>query len=398
MEYLNTLIKTVKQSETLAVKAKAAELKAQGKSVVDLSTGEPDFDTPDFIKEAAYKALREGKTKYTAVAGIPELRQAVAAKFQRENQIAATPETVIVTNGGKQAIHEAFEVCLNPGDEVIVPAPYWVSYPPMIELAGGKPVIVKTRGEDGYKLSPADLEKALTPRTRMVIINSPSNPTGGAYTKEELKDLSTLLKSRDILIMSDEVYEKIVYGDFKFHSFAQAVPELADRTITINAFSKTFSMTGWRIGYATGPKEIISAMGKFQGQTTSNISSFSQYAAIAALQGSQDFLKGVVAQYGARMRRAIEGLGTDSGLSVPVMPEGAFYLFIRIEDLVKRSKGKLSGSVETATRLIEQQGVAVVPGDAFGDDGAIRISVAAADDQVEEGIRRIVAFAKGMIA
>ena len=390
MGNINTLAKGLKPSETLAIKARAMELKAQGKSIVDLCAGEPDIDTPEHIKEAARKALKDGKTKYTNVAGIPELREALSVKLQQENGIIAKPAEIVVTNGGKQALFNLFQVILEPGDEVVVIAPYWVSYPPMVELARGKAVIVHTTPAQGYKVSPNALAASLTSRTRCVIINSPSNPTGAAYSKEELAQLGQVLEKSQALICSDEVYEKEVYGGFTFCSFAKACPQLAARTVTVNAFSKSYSMTGWRVGYAAGPKDIIAAMGNYQSQVTSNVNSIAQYAALAALSGSHDFVAPMVESFNRRISLACDLLSKTPGLSVPNRPEGAFYLFVRIDGLRESLKKRgIQGSTDFTNLLLEDAGVAAVPGEAFGDDNAFRISVAAADKVIEEGVSRL---------
>jgi aspartate aminotransferase len=388
MTYLNKKIINLPASATLAVKTRATELRAQGVNIIDLSAGEPDIDTPEHIKEAAIRALHDGKTKYTPVPGTLACREAIAKKLTEDNGIATSAAAVVVTNGGKQALSALFDSCLESGDEVIVPAPYWVSYVPMVELAGGTAVVVQTEASRGYKLSPEALKSVITPRTKMFIMNSPSNPTGAAYTAAEMKELAAVLLDTNILIVSDEVYEKITYGDFRFTSFAAAVPDLADRTVTINALSKTYSMTGWRVGYATGPETIIKAMGKLQGQTTSNVCSIAQEAAIAALQGSHDFLVPLVESYARRTHMAVEAINAIEGLAVPVMPEGAFYLFVRIEDYLDKNSAGIKSSVELAAKLLES-GVAVVPGEAFGDPGAFRISVSLADDVLRQGIERI---------
>lgn len=388
MEYVTTLLRSIKPSATLAVKAKATELKAQGRSIVDLSAGEPDVDTPQHIKDAAIAALKAGKTKYTAVPGIPELRTAIAQKFTEENGIKTDPDDVVITNGGKQALYECFQAVIEPGDEVVIPAPYWVSYPPMVTLCGGNPVIVETTPESGYRLTPETLSAAISPKTKIVVLNSPSNPTGAAYTEADFVALGKVLATSSALVVSDEVYEKLVYDGFQFVSFAKAVPDLLDRTVTVGACSKTYSMTGWRVGYATGPKSIIKAMGKLQSQTTSNVCSIAQHAAIAAINGPHDFLNELITAYRRRFDIAIEMIEKIPGLRVAGIPQGAFYLFVRIDDLVNGST-KLTGSVDVSTFLLEEAGVAVVPGAAFGDDRAIRISVSLADETIIDGLTRI---------
>ncbi|MCO6432156.1 MAG: pyridoxal phosphate-dependent aminotransferase [Deltaproteobacteria bacterium] len=389
--YLNSRIQRVKPSETLAVKTRAMELKAQGRSIVDMAAGEPDIDTPEHIKEAAVKALRDGKTKYTAVNGIPELREAIAAKLRDENGLEADASTVIVTNGGKQAIYSFFDVVLEPGDEVVIPSPYWVSYPVMAEMCGGRSVIVKPRAGAGLKITPEDLRASLSPRSKCFVINSPSNPTGVAYTASELKEFAAVLKDfPNCLIISDEVYEKLIFTDVEFVSFAKAAPELANRTVTVNAFSKTYSMTGWRVGYASGPKEIIGAMGRHQSQTTSNICSIAQYAALAALQGPQDFIREMLSNFTRRFEIGYKVLESVRGVELLARPDGAFYLFIGIAPFLNGAgKGKIKGSAEFANFLLEQSGVAVVPGEAFGDDHAFRVSVSSSDDNVRAGFERL---------
>ena len=297
---------------------------------------------------------------------------------------------MIVTNGGKQALQAAFEVTLEPGDEVVVPAPYWVSYVPMVEIPGGKAVIVHARPENGFKLTPAELEAALTPRTKAVIINSPSNPTGAAYSGAELAALGAVLSKSNALIVSDEIYEKVTYGDFKFVSSAQAMPQLKDRIITVNGFSKSYSMTGWRVGYATGPKDVISAMGRLQSQSTSNVCSIAQYAALAGLSGPQDHITQMVKSFSRRIDAALSTIEQTPGLRIAGKPQGAFYLFIRFADLARQVRSEsLKSSGAFVSYLLESAGVAAVPGEAFGDDQAFRISVAASDENVSEGLAKI---------
>jgi len=392
---LNTRITKIKPSATLAVKAAANARKAAEKDVFDLSTGEPDFDTPESVKEAAFKAIRSGKTKYTEVGGIPELRSALAEKLTNENGIPTAVDSVIVTNGGKQAIYEAFDVTLEPGDEVIVPAPFWVSYPPMVEMCSGVPVIVNCSEESDYKITPEQLRAALTPKTRMVILNSPSNPTGMAYTEQEFQALGEVLKGSEALIMSDEVYEKVLFSGSRLISFAKAVPELAARTITINAFSKSYSMTGWRVGFATGPKEIIQAMIKHQSQTTSNVKTAGQYAGVAALKEPAEFFTKMAEAFERRVLMAMDIIATSPYLSVRKRPDGAFYLFVRIDKVIQA--GTISGSTQFAGRLMEETGVAAVPGVEFGDDGAIRLAVATSEQIIQEACQRLCQFTAGLM-
>lgn len=389
MENINSLIRNVKPSATLAIKNRANELKAEGKKIIDLSTGEPDIDTPQFIKDAAIKAMNDGKTKYTAVQGIMELRQAVADKFSKDNGIPTQASDVIITNGGKQALHEVFQVCLEPEDEVIVPAPYWVSYPSEITIAGGVAKIIKTEAKDGYKVTPEQLEKALTPKTKIFVFNSPSNPTGAGYTLEEQQALGKVLAKHNCLIISDEVYEKIVFDGFKFVSFAKACPDLQSRTVTVNAFSKTYSMTGWRVGYVTGPRDIMAAVSRYQSHTTSNVCSIAQYAALAALSGNIDFLDKLIQDYESRLSSAMEIIQDIKHLKVYRKPEGAFYLFVSIEESLKKVRPDLDDSVKFSTYLLEDAGVAVVPGQAFGDDTAFRISVSSSIENIKAGLLKI---------
>lgn len=392
MDFTNIRIGQIKPSETLAVKAKAADLKKLGRSIIDLSAGEPSMDTPQFIKEAACRALEEGHTKYTNVAGILELREAIAEKLRKENSIKADAESVIVANGGKQAIYSFFDVILDEGDEVIIPAPYWVSYPPAVELCRGKPVILHARPENGLKITPAELKARMNERTKCVIINSPSNPCGVTYDAAELRELGKVIAEYPrCLVMSDEIYEKIVFGGFKFTSFAAATPEIADRVFTVNGFSKSYSMTGWRLGYAHGPLEIIKAMGRHQSQTTSNVCSFAQYGALAAITGSNDFVKGMAATYEIRMAEAISKLIKVDGLKVECEPKGAFYIFLNFKNFLEKNPNfNITGSAQFAEYLLDKVGVACVPGEAFGDNFAVRLSVTASEQQLNDGIERIV--------
>jgi len=391
MGYVNARARRLQPSETLAVKAKAAELKAAGRTIFDLSAGEPDIDTPDHIKAAAVEALRLGKTKYGNVSGNPELREAIAHKVTTENGLPTKPAEVIVTNGGKQALYALFQVTLEPGDEVIVPAPYWVSYPPMIELAGGRAVVVQTSAASRYKLTPDQLRAQLSPRTRWVVVNSPSNPTGFGYTRSELRALGDALRGTEVGVISDEVYEKLCFNHFEFASFGAVCAEMIDRVVTVNAFSKTYSMTGWRVGYAVGPKEIIEAMGRHQSQTTSNVNTIAQAAAFAALRGSHDFIRPMVDSFQRRMRLASEIVATEPLLTLAGEPDGAFYLFISAENFLRTPGGsRLGGSAALAGALLDTGGVAVVPGQAFGNDRAFRLSISSSEENVLSGVRALV--------
>jgi aspartate aminotransferase len=382
----------VKPSPTMAVTQKAAELKAAGRDVIGLGAGEPDFDTPDHVKEAAYKAIREGKTKYTAVDGTPELKKAIQAKFKRENGLDYALDQISVGNGGKQVLYNALLATVNPGDEVIIPAPYWVSYPDMVALAEGTPVVIPCDQKQNFKLKPDALEKAITPKTKWIILNSPSNPTGAAYTKAEMKALTdVLLRHPHVYILSDDIYEHLVYDGFEFATPAQVEPKLYDRTLTVNGVSKAYSMTGWRIGYAGGPKEIIKAMGSLQGHSTTNASSISQAAAVEALNGPQEFLKGWVEAFSQRRDLVVSMLNQADGLSCP-RPEGAFYVYPNCQGLMgkKTPKGDVIQNDEDFVKyLLEEEGVAVVHGSAFGLSPHFRISYATAPKILEDACMRI---------
>ena len=385
----------VKPSATMATDQKARELKAQGRDVISLGAGEPDFDTPDNIKEAAIRAIREGKTKYTTVDGIPELKEAIAAKFARENGLSYKPSQVNVSPGGKPVIFNAMMATLNPGDEVIVPAPYWVSYPDMVLLAGGTPVFAPTTAASGFKLKPAELEAAITPRTRWLILNSPSNPSGAAYTMEELKGLAeVLLRHPQVWILTDDMYEHLMFDDMKFWTIAQVEPALYERTLTMNGVSKAYAMTGWRIGYAAGPEPLIKLMAKVMSQSTSNPCSVSQYAAVEALNGTQDFIKPNAALFQKRRDLVVSMLNQASGLACPT-PEGAFYVYPSCEKLIGRTapSGRVIGSdKDFANELLESEGVAVVFGEAFGLSPFFRISYATSEKVLEDACGRIQRF------
>ncbi|MFI4973026.1 MAG: pyridoxal phosphate-dependent aminotransferase [Caulobacterales bacterium] len=385
----------VKPSATLAADAKARELKAAGKDVISLAAGEPDFDTPDNIKEAAIKAIRAGKTKYTNVDGIDELKDAVCAKFQRENGLTYKRAQVNVSPGGKPVIYNAMVASLNPGDEVIIPAPYWVSYPDMVLLAGGEPRFVPTTAEHGFKVLPADLEAAITPRTRWIILNSPSNPSGAAYTRAELRAVAdVLMRHPQVWVLTDDMYEHLVFGDFEFFTIAQVEPGLYERTLTMNGVSKAYAMTGWRIGYAAGPEPLINAMRKVMSQTTSNPSSISQWAAVEALNGPQHFIKPNAKLFEERRDLVVSMLNQAAGMHCPT-PEGAFYVYPSVARLIgKRSPaGKTIASDEDfAVELLETEGVAVVFGAAFGLSPFFRISYATSNAALEEACTRIQRF------
>ncbi len=382
----------VKPSPTLAVTAKAAELKASGKDVIGLGAGEPDFDTPDHIKEAAIEAIRRGDTKYTAVAGTPALKKAICDKFKRENGLDYAANQIVAGVGAKQVIFNALLATLSAGDEVIIPAPYWVSYPDMVLFAEGKPVIISCGEERGFKLSPQDLEKAITPKTRWLILNSPSNPTGAAYTKAELQALAeVLMKHPQVWIMADDIYEHLAYDNFQFFTIAQVEPKLYTRTLTVNGLSKAYAMTGWRLGYAGGPKELISAISDIQSHSTSNPCSITQAAGVVALNGPQEFLQTWKASFAARRNLVAKALNDISGLTCKV-PEGAFYVFPSMKGLVgkKTPQGKI---IETdkdfCDYLLEHALVAAVFGKAFGMEGYFRISYATSEKVLVEAMSRI---------
>jgi aspartate aminotransferase len=395
MGFLADSLSRIKPSATIAVTNKARELKAAGRDVIGLGAGEPDFDTPENIKEAAIKAIRDGMTKYTAVDGIPELKQAIAAKFKRENNLTYKPSQVSVGVGGKQVLYNALMATLNPGDEVIVPAPYWVSYPDMVMLAGGTPVFVDTTIATNFKMTAAALEAAITPKTKWLIFNSPSNPSGAAYSFAELKALTdVLVKHPHVWIMTDDMYEHLVYDDFKFATPAEVEPSLYDRTLTVNGVSKAYCMTGWRIGYGAGPEQLIKAMATLQSQSTSNPTSIAQYAAVEALNGPQDFIPKNNAVFKERRDLIVSMLNQANGISCPT-PEGAFYVYPSCAGTIGKTapSGKLIASDEDfVTELLDAEGVAVVQGSAFGLAPHFRISYATATSALEEAGRRIQRF------
>ena len=395
MNLLSATLSRVKPSPTIAVSTKANEMKAAGEDVIGLGAGEPDFDTPENIKAAAVQAIKDGKTKYTAPDGIPELKQAICAKFKRENGLEYTPSQVSVGTGGKQILYNALMATLNPGDEVVIPAPYWVSYPDMVLLAGGEPVIAEASIQTGYKLTADQLEAAITPKTKWFIFNSPSNPTGAGYSREELKELTeVLLRHPHVWVMTDDMYEHLAYDDFEFCTPAQVEPQLYDRTLTCNGVSKAYAMTGWRIGYAAGPEKLIAAMRKIQSQSTSNPCSISQWAAVEALNGTQDFLATNNEVFTRRRDLVVEMLNQAEGIVCPT-PEGAFYVYPSIADLIGKStpRGTVIENDEVfATALLEETGVAVVFGAAFGLSPNFRVSYATSDEALKEACTRIQKF------
>ena len=395
MAFLADALSRVKPSATIAVSQKARELKAKGRDVIGLGAGEPDFDTPNHIKAASIDAINRADTKYTPVSGIPELRKAIAAKFKRENNLDYDWQQTIVGTGGKQILFNAFMATLNPGDEVVIPAPYWVSYPEMVAICGGTPVFVSTTIENDFKLQPADLEAAITPKTKWLMFNSPSNPSGAAYSEAELKALTdVLMRHPQVWILSDDMYEHLTYGEFVFTTPAQIEPSLKDRTLTMNGVSKAYAMTGWRIGYAAGPIELIKAMDMIQGQQTSGACSIAQWAAVEALNGTQDFIPKNKEIFRGRRDLVVSMLNQAKGLQCPV-PEGAFYVYPSCEGTIGKTapSGKVIETDEDfVTELLETEGVAVVHGSAFGLGPAFRISYATATSDLEEACRRIQRF------
>lgn len=382
----------VKPSPTLRITKLAKELKASGKNVIGLAAGEPDFDTPDFVKEAAYAAIKKGDTKYTAVDGTPELKEAIAGKFKRENGLSYKPGQIIVCAGGKQVLYNAIMASVGAGDEVLIPSPYWVSYPDMVNLAEGTPVFVQTKAENGFKMRPEELDKAITPRTKWLILNSPSNPSGAAYTKAELKALGeVLLRHPQVWILSDDIYEHLVYDGFEFSTIAQVVPELYNRTLTMNGVSKAYNMTGWRIGYAGAPEPLVKKMAEIQGHSTSNPSSISQAAATAALNGPQDFLAEQNKVFKERRNMVADMLNDIRGITC-AKPEGAFYVYPSCEGLLglmTPGGNELSSDDDVVEYFLESEGVAAVPGSAFGMSPNFRISYATATKDLKEACERI---------
>ena len=394
MSIISNNLKRIKPSPTIAVTQKARELRAAGKDVVGLGAGEPDFDTPINVKNAAIKAIRDGDTKYTAVDGTPALKKAILKKFKRENKLNYKLDEITVGTGGKQVLYNTFMATLNKGDEVIIPAPFWVSYPDMVLLAGGKPKIVKCDEKDGFKITPAKLKAAITKRTKWIILNSPSNPTGSGYSKSEIQKLAkVLIKNKKVHILSDDIYEHVKYDNFKFFTIAQ-ISKLKSRTLTMNGVSKSYAMTGWRIGYAAGPKEIISAIRKIQSQSTSNPSSISQAAAVEALNGKQDFIKKRAKSFKERRDFVVKSLNNIDGISC-LKPNGAFYVFPNCKKLLNK-RTKLRKDTDFVQKLLEKQNVAAVQGSAFGLDGYFRISYATSMAKLKIAMSRIKKFCEDL--
>jgi len=369
-------------SLTLAISARAKALQQDGRDICSMSAGEPDFNTPDFIVEAAVKALRDGITRYGPAAGDPELRAAIADKLTHGNRHPCTPANVLVTNGGKQAIFNLFQVVLNPGDQVLIPSPYWLSYPEMARLAGAEPVVVPTKAEEGFELDLDALEAAITPSTRLLVINTPGNPTGRVSSQQELQSLAEIVRRHpQLLVMSDEIYEHLLAEGTEHFSFAAIAPDLADRIFVVNGFAKGWAMTGWRLGYLAGDAEVIKATAALQSQSTSNVCSFAQRGALAALQGSMDCVHSMAASYNNRRQQLVQGLQAIDGLTL-VPPRGAFYAFPKLPDAV-------SGSLDFCETALEQEGLALVPGAAFGDDRCIRLSCAVSHETIEDALGRL---------
>ena len=390
MPSLADRVKLIKPSPTLAVSAKAKAMKAQGLDVIDFGAGEPDFDTPELIKQAAVKALAAGFTKYTAAGGIDELKDAVVQKFQKENGLRYERNQVLISCGAKHSLYNLFQAILNPGDEVLIPAPYWVSYPDMALLGGAKPVFVSAPESKGFKVTPEQLQQAISPKTKLVVINSPSNPTGAAYAAADLQALARVLESKDLYVVSDECYEKIAFGNYVHTSIARLSAQLKEKTLVVNAVSKTYSMTGWRIGYAAGPQDVIAAMTNIQSQSTSNPTSFAQKGALAALTGPQDEIGKMVTEFNKRREFTVAALRAMPRVTC-YDPEGAFYVFPNFSAYLGRSwkDGKIKDDLELSQFLLEEAKVAAVPGSAFGAPGHIRLSYATSMKNLEEGLKRI---------
>ena len=392
MTFISDSLNRIKPSATMVITAKAAQLKREGKKVIGLSAGEPDFDTPDHVKVAAIDAINKGYTKYTNVEGIPELRQAIIDKFKKDNGLSYSINDVIVGTGGKQILFNALVGSINKDDEVIIPAPYWVSYPDMTLLAGGKPVIISCTQETDFKLTAKELEQVITKKSKWLILNSPSNPTGSCYSRKQLEEIADVVrKHKNLYVMTDDIYEYIVYDNFEFFTFAQVAPDLKDRVLTVNGVSKSHCMTGWRIGYAVGPEILIKAMIKIQGQSTSNASSISQYAALAGISGSNDFLKPCLKAFDERRRFVVSKLNNIQGISC-LLPKGAFYAYPNVSGLVGKKTNEgviLKNDTDIVEWLLETAEVAAVPGVAFGLEPFFRISYATSLDLLKEAMNRI---------
>ena len=392
MDFISHSLKKIKPSPTMVITAKARELRAAGEKIISLSAGEPDFDTPEHVKDAAIKAINMGYTKYTNVEGIPELKQAIVNKFKNDNEIDYNMDQVIVGVGGKQILFNAFFASLNSGDEVIIPTPYWVSYPDMTILAGGTPKFLNCNEENDFKINPSELDKIISEKTKWIILNSPSNPSGSCYTKQELINIADVLRQhKDVNVITDDIYEYIVYDNFKFYTLAQIAPDLKDRILTVNGVSKSYCMTGWRIGYAAGRKDLILAMMKIQGQSTSNPSSISQYAALAGISGSKEFLDPCLNAFDERRHFVVDKLNSIHGITC-ILPEGAFYAYPNVSGLIgkKTQDGQiLNNDAEIVEWLLETAEVAAVPGVAFGLEPYFRVSYATSLDVLKEAINRI---------
>jgi len=399
MSIISDSVKRIKPSPTIAVTQKARELKASGKDVIGLGAGEPDFDTPDNIKEAAIKAIKDGDTKYTAVDGTLALKEAIVNKFKRENNLGYTTDQITVGAGGKHVIYNLMMATLNKGDEVLIPAPYWVSYPDITLLAGATPIAVECPESQDFKVTAKDLESKITNNTKWLILNSPSNPTGSTYSEQEIKNLSQVLKRNPhVNILSDDIYEHITYGGFKFFTIAQ-IPELKNRVVTMNGVSKSYAMTGWRIGYAAGPKEIIKAMAKIQSQSTTNPSSISQAAAVEALNGNQDFIPIRAKAFEERRDFVVNSLNSIDGINC-LKPDGAFYVFPSCKDLIGKKDingKKIENDTDFVQSLLQNNGVAVVQGSAFGLEGYFRISYATSMENLEKALKKITNFCEALI-
>ena len=398
MSIVSNNLKRIKPSPTIAVTQKAQELKASGKDIIGLGAGEPDFDTPDNIKDAAIKAIKDGDTKYTAVDGTPALKDAIVKKFKRENNLDYQTDQITVGAGGKHVIYNTMMATLNEGDEVVVPAPYWVSYPDMILLAGGKPIILECNEKQGFKINPLELEKSITKKTKWIILNSPSNPTGACYSEKDIRDIAKVLeKHPHVYILSDDIYEHVIYEDFKFFTIAQ-INGFKERVLTMNGVSKAYSMTGWRIGYAAGPKEIIKAIAKIQSQSTTNPSSISQAAAVEALNGTQNFIKERASSFQERRNYVVKALNEIEGIEC-LNPDGAFYVFPSCKGLIGKTdnKGnKIKKDTDFVQSLLENNGVAVVQGSAFGLEGFFRISYATSMKNLQKALEKISSFCKSL--